>query len=63
MNKRTKVNQNCKYFSSFQKLSHALVKLLKRREIFVILINVMFFYSYIFECTHLKLALAFLMYI
>ena len=35
---------------------------LKRREIFVILINFVFFYSYIFECTHLKLGLGFLIY-
>ena len=38
-----------------------LTKLLKRRKIFVILLNFAFFYSYIFERTHLKLA--FLMYI
>ena len=37
---------------------HIYVKLLKRREIFVILINSFaFFFSYIFEVTDLKLVL------
>ena len=47
-----------------KKQNNTLTKLLKTREIFVILINFLsFFYSYIFERTHLKLAFPMWIYI
>ena len=56
-----KENTQNLYIQNAQLVEFPLTKLLKRREIFVLFINFFFFYSCIFERTHLTLA--FIMYI